>query len=139
MLHTVSHVLFPYGRQPFIYTFLCSVFASVRLDRLPYQIWVSRLRGLPRSISSFLIIRHFGTFISNQPYRIDLGLSKPLAYATIGYFFPIHKHYHPNWTVRAWTFLYITFEYSVYPDVINYSYLQIQFSLALIFFLTYQH
>ena len=47
MLHTVSHVLFPYGRQPFIYTFLCSVFASVRLDRLPYQIWVSRLRGLP--------------------------------------------------------------------------------------------
>ena len=94
MLHTVSHVLFPYGRQPFIYTFLCSVFASVRLDRLPYQIWVSRLRGLP--VPSALFPEQLvSVALLQHEYRSSaLGIHTAVKFSPAWiYRFIQHKHY----------------------------------------------
>lgn len=40
--------------QPFIYILLCPVILSVHSHRFPYQIWVSRLWGLPVPSAEFL-------------------------------------------------------------------------------------
>lgn len=87
--------------SPTIHSFLSGEF--------PYQFWVSRLRGLPRST---LFIskkhRHYGTFIPNRvlpkwfrPFRCR---SQKCDYRL---FFPYTQSLQASQPVRAWTFLYI--------------------------------
>ena len=79
---------------------------SLPFINFPYQIWVSRLWGLPRSILEFPTrLRHCGT-LRRAAISCDLGLAPPLyapIYLTLS--FPLAQSLRASQPVRAWTFL----------------------------------
>ena len=94
MLQTVSHVLFPCGRQPFIYTFVSRLrFISLRQAPLP-NLGFS-LAGFTRSTAP--VSRHArlcGTFKAFFPWRAALGTNAAVRNCPARiYGFIRHKHY----------------------------------------------
>ena len=79
---------------------------SVLFPYLPYQIWVSRLWGLPRSTLLFLINYVTVALSGNRPW-FPLGILPPLRTPTyLALFFPLAQSLRASQLVRAWTFLY---------------------------------
>ena len=86
---------------------------SVLFPYLPYQIWVSRLWGLPRSTLLFLI-NYVTVALSGIRPWFPLGILPPLRTPTyLALFFPLAQSLRASQLVRAWTFLY---ECSDCPD-----------------------
>ena len=81
-------------------------FNSVLSPCLPYQIWVSRLWGLPRSTLLFLI-NYVTVALSGIRPWFPLGILPPLRTPTyLALFFPLAQSLRASQLVRAWTFLY---------------------------------
>ncbi len=79
---------------------------SVLLPYLPYQIWVSRLWGLPRSTLLFLI-NYVTVALSGIRPWFPLGILPPLRTPTyLALSFPLAQSLRASQLVRAWTFLY---------------------------------
>ena len=79
---------------------------SVLFPYLPYQIWVSRLWGLPRSTLLFLINYVTVALSGTRPW-FPLGFIPPLRTPTyLALFFPLAQSLRASQLVRAWTFLY---------------------------------
>ena len=86
---------------------------SVLFPYLPYQIWVSRLWGLPRSTLLFLI-NYVTVALSGIRPWFPLGILPPLRTPTyLALLFPLAQSLRASQLVRAWTFLY---ECSDCPD-----------------------
>ena len=101
-------------------------FNSVLSPCLPYQIWVSRLWGLPRSTLLFPInyvtvalsgglprstllfpINYVTVALSGNRPWLPLGFFPPLRTPTyLALFFPLAQSLRASQLVRAWTFLY---------------------------------
>ena len=81
-------------------------FNSVLSPCLPYQIWVSRLWGLPRSTLLFPINYVTVALSGNRPW-FPLGFFPPLRTPTyLALSFPLAQSLRASQLVRAWTFLY---------------------------------
>ena len=81
-------------------------FNSVLSPCLPYQIWVSRLWGLPRSTLLFLI-NYVTVALSGIRPWFPLGILPPLRTPTyLALFFPLAQSLRASQLVRAWTFLW---------------------------------
>ena len=81
-------------------------FNSVLSPCLPYQIWVSRLWGLPRSTLLFPINFVTVALSGIRPW-LPLGFLPPLRTPTyLALFFPLAQSLRASQLVRAWTFLY---------------------------------
>ena len=79
---------------------------SVLFPYLPYQIWVSRLWGLPRSTLLFPINYVTVALSGNRPW-FPLGFFPPLRTPTyLALSFPLAQSLRASQLVRAWTFLY---------------------------------
>ena len=124
-----------------IYLYISVSLSSYLESGSPTKIWVSHSWGLPRSTSSFLINRHYGTLRYSNHIK-DLGYFNSVSINYYRLFFPYTRTLLTERLVWAWTFLYNTRLQRLpryYLLIKSYSYLQIQLSQALIFFLTYQH
>ena len=79
---------------------------SILFPYLPYQIWVSRLWGLPRSTLLFPI-NYVTVALSGIRPWFPLGILPPLRTPTyLALFFPLAQSLRASQLVRAWTFLY---------------------------------
>ena len=79
---------------------------SILFPYLPYQIWVSRLWGLPRSTLLFLI-NYVTVALSGIRPWFPLGILPPLRTPTyLALSFPLAQSLRASQLVRAWTFLY---------------------------------
>ena len=79
---------------------------SILFPYLPYQIWVSRLWGLPRSTLLFLI-NYVTVALSGIRPWFPLGILPPLRTPTyLALFFSLAQSLRASQLVRAWTFLY---------------------------------
>ena len=78
MLQTVSHVLFPCGRQPFIYTFLCPASASYSHPPAPLPNLGFSLVGFTRStLHVSMQARLCGTFTASLPSLSPQASTQP--------------------------------------------------------------
>ena len=96
---------------------------SVLSPYLPYQIWVSRLWGLPRSTLLFLI-NYVTVALSGIRPWFPLGILPPLRTPTyLALSFPLAQSLRTSQSVRAWTFLY---KCSDCPDQILFNCVRIE-------------
>ena len=80
-------------------------FPSIRIGRFPYQIWVSRLWGLPtfhlviaNKLVSVALYGSSATRVDSPPSRTP---------ACLGLWLRLAQSLRPSQTVRAWTFLWL--------------------------------
>lgn len=79
---------------------------SILSADFPYQIWVSRLWGLPRSTLKFPLDFVTVALSGVDPCYKSLGFSPPLGTPPyLALFFTLAQSLQPSQTGRAWTFL----------------------------------
>jgi len=101
----ISHVLSVFAHRATIYLHCCPGSISFHLAGFPYQIWVSRLWGLPRSTPSVSQrLRHCGTF-TGFLHGFHFRSHRSRQYYCQDLFFHPAQSLHSSQSVRAWTFL----------------------------------